>query len=63
MIKRLPLNLGYTVSSKKLTETQLCQIGELASFTIHILLISLTSVHLEKNPIIDLETHVQKGWF
>lgn len=63
MIKELPLNLGYTASSKKLTETQLCQIGEQESFTIHILLIRLTSVHLEKNPIIDLETRVQKRRF
>ena len=63
MIKGLLLNMEYTASSKKLTEAQLCQIGELESFTIHILLIRLTSVHLEKNPIIDLETQVWKRRF
>ena len=66
MIRKLLRNLGYTASSRKLIETLSCQMGEihpLPSSTIHTCLIRLKSVHLENNPIIDLETYVQKGRF
>lgn len=63
MIKVLPLKLGYTASSKKLTEALPCHIGEMASLTN--LYHPHTSYWAEasapgKDPIIDLEIHIQK---